>query len=127
MSDSTLTFKAGARTFVEMEDDFKGLATPGHLLQQYAHLKQEALWGGNLHSLVESSLELITEMVNQCQDPSQLKIDMVYVWMGDELCGRGGVFIDPQEPFNDKLGQRDSQLKASGPKSLRGCAGRLVV
>ena len=36
--------------------------------------------------------------------------------MGDELCGRGGVFIDPQEPPNDKLGQRDSQLKASGPK-----------
>ena len=110
MSDSTLIFKAGARTFVEMEDDFKGLATPGHLLQQYARLKQEALWGGNLHSLVEASLELITDTVNQSQDPSQLEIDMVFVWMGNELCGRRGVFIDPGTP--------QWQIEQIGPEGL---------
>eukprot|EP00439_Symbiodinium_sp_Y106_P006973 s4624_g1.t1 len=81
-----------------MEDDFKGLATPGNILHQYAHVKQKAIWGGNLRSLVETSLELITDTVNQSQDPSQLEIDMVFVWMGNELCGRRGVFIDPGEP-----------------------------
>ena len=46
-----LIFKAGARTFVEMEDDFKGLATPGNILCQYAHVKQKAIWGGGPEGL----------------------------------------------------------------------------
>ena len=37
VSDSTLIFKAGARTFVEVTGDFEALQKPGHL-QQYAHL-----------------------------------------------------------------------------------------
>ena len=49
--------------------------------------------GGNLHSLVESSLELITEMVNPCQDPPQLEIDMVYVMSGWAMsCAAGRAF-----------------------------------
>ena len=110
VSDPTLIFKAGARTFVEMEDDFKGLATPGNILHQYAHVKQKAIWGGNLRSLVETSLELITDTVNQSQDPSQLEIDMVFVWMGNELCGRRGVFIDPGTP--------QWQIEQIGPEGL---------
>ena len=61
-------------------------------------MKQKGIWGGNLHSLVEASLELITEMVNQCEDPGSLEVDLVYIWMGSELCGRRGVFIDPGTP-----------------------------
>ena len=81
-----------------MAGDFKSLTEPGHILQSYTHMKQKAIWGGNLHSLVEASLEMITEMVNQCKDPGSLEIDLVCVWMGNELCGRCGVFIDPGTP-----------------------------
>ena len=80
MSDSTLIFKAGARTFVEMAGDFEALQKPGHVLQQYVHLRQKAIWGGNLHSIVEAVLEAITDIVNKAKDPSSLEI--VSQWSG---------------------------------------------
>ena len=99
VSDSTLMFKAGARTFVvEMAGDFEALQKPGHVLQQYVHLRQKAIWGGNLHSIVEAVLEAITDIVNKAKDPSCLEIDITVVWMGNELCGRRGVFLDPGTP-----------------------------
>ena len=36
--------------------------------------------------------------VNKANDPSCLEIDIVVVWMGNELCGRRGVFLDPGTP-----------------------------
>ena len=98
MSDSTLIFKAGARTFVEMAGDFEALQKPGHVLQQYTHLRQKAIWGGNLHSIVEAVLEAVADIVNSARDPSCLEIDVTVVWMGNELCGRRGVFLDPGMP-----------------------------
>ena len=67
----------------------RGWLLPGTFLQQYVRVKQKVIRGGNLHSLVEASLELTTETVH---------LDMVFVWMGNELCGRRGVFIDPGTP-----------------------------
>ena len=67
VSDSTLTYKAGARTFVEMAGDFEALQKPGHVLQQYVHLRQKAIWGGNLHSIVEAVLEAIADIVNKAR------------------------------------------------------------
>ena len=98
VSDSTLIFKAGARTFVEMAGDFEALQKPGHLLQQYTHLRQKAIWGGNLHSIVEAVLEAMADIVSAAKDPSCLEIDVTVVWMGNELCGRRGVFLDPGTP-----------------------------
>ena len=98
MSDSTLIFKAGARTFVEMTGDFEELQKPNHVLQQYTHLRQKEIWGGNLHSIVEAVLEAVTDIVNSARDPSCLEIDVTVVWMGNELCGRRGVFLDPGMP-----------------------------
>ena len=62
------------------------------------HLRQKAIWGGNLHAIVEAVLEAITDIVNKAADPSCLEIDVVVVWMGNELCGRRGVFLDPGTP-----------------------------
>eukprot|EP00439_Symbiodinium_sp_Y106_P079951 s2062_g18.t1 len=74
------------------------LQKPGHIIQQYVHLRQKAIWGGNLHAIVEAVLEAITDIVNKAADPSCLEIDIVVVWMGNELCGRRGVFLDPGTP-----------------------------
>ena len=68
------------------------------MLQQYTHLRQKAIWGGNLHSIVEAVLEAVTDIVNSARDPSCLEIDVTVVWMGNELCGRRGVFLDPGMP-----------------------------
>ena len=58
-----------------MAGDFKALTEPGRILQSYTHMKPKAIWRGNFHSLVEASLEIITEMVNQSEDPGSLEID----------------------------------------------------
>eukprot|EP00439_Symbiodinium_sp_Y106_P068143 s2158_g11.t1 len=81
-----------------MAGDFEELQKPNHVLQQYTHLRQKAIWGGNLHSIVEAVLEAVTDIVNSARDPSCLEIDIIVVWMGNELCGRRGVFLDPGMP-----------------------------
>ena len=81
-----------------MAGDFEALQKPWHLLQQYAHLRQKAIWGGNLHSIVEAVLEAMADIVSAAKDPSCLEIDVTVVWMGNELCGRRGVFLDPGTP-----------------------------
>ena len=47
---------------------------------------------------MEAVLEAIADIVNAAKDPSCLEIDVTVVWMGNELCGRRGVFLDPGTP-----------------------------
>ena len=111
VSDSTTVFMAGKRTFCDLAPDFQELRTGNGILSHYQHLEYAPIWGAALPSIVDKVHELVGRMAQQSSRPQALAVDIIVVWMGNELVGRRGVFVDPNVP---KWNQTAENMQASG-------------
>ena len=111
VSDSTTVFMAGKRTFCDLAPDFQELRTGNGILSHYQHLEYAPIWGAALPSIVDKVHELVGHMAQQSSRPQALAVDIIVVWMGNELVGRRGVFVDPNVP---KWNQTAENMQASG-------------
>ena len=111
VSDSTTVFMAGKRTFCDLAPDFQELRTGNGILSHYQYLEYAPIWGAALPSIVDKVHELVGRIAQQSSRPQALAVDIIVVWMGNELVGRRGVFVDPNVP---KWNQTAENMQATG-------------
>ena len=111
VSDSTTVFMAGKRTFCDLAPDFKELRSGNGILSHYHYLEYAPIWGAALPSIVDKAHELVGAIAQQSSRPQALAVDIIIVWMGNELVGRRGVFVDPNVP---KWNQTAENMQATG-------------
>ena len=111
VSDSTTVFMAGKRTFCDLAPDFQELRTGNGILSHYQYLEYAPIWGAALPSIVDKVHELVGRIAQQSSRPQARAVDIIVVWMGNELVGRRGVFVDPNVP---KWNQTAENMQATG-------------
>ena len=94
VGDSTLYFKAGAKTASTIAEDLEAMTSMGAPLDHYATVRVLPIWGGTLRKIRDTVVETFDEMVAQLP-PEQQKQQVLVVWQGNELFGNYGVFIPP--------------------------------
>ncbi|OLQ04708.1 hypothetical protein AK812_SmicGene12191 [Symbiodinium microadriaticum] len=124
VSDSTTVFMAGKRTFCDLAPDIKEMRTGNGILSHYAHVEYCPIWGASLPPIVDKVHELVGKIIQESSRPQSLAVDVMIIWMGNELFGRRGVFVaslsSPSEenvkflqeayPF-DRYGERVYRMK----------------
>ena len=101
VSDSTTVFMAGKRTFCDRAPDIKEMRTGNGILSHYAHVEYCPIWGASLPPIVDKVHSR----------PQSLAVDVMIIWMGNELVGRRDVFVDPNVP---KWRQTAENMEATG-------------
>ena len=111
VSDSTTVFMAGKRTFCDLAPDIKEMRTGNGMLSHYAHVEYCPIWGASLPPIVDKVHELVGKIIQESSRPQSLAVDVMIIWMGNELVGRRGVFVDPNVP---KWRQTAENMEATG-------------
>ena len=111
MSDSTTVFMAGKRTFCDRAPDIKEMRTGNGILSHYAHVEYCPIWGASLPPILDKVHEIVGKIIQESSRPQSLAVNVMIIWMGNELVGRRGVFVDPNVP---KWRQTAENMEATG-------------
>ena len=115
-SDSFTVFQRSNRGWTDIAGDLEQLRVDG-TLSAYERVIYRPLWGKSLPHIVNEVTKAVQETIDEFSGAGQsqfLRIDIQAIWLGNELVGERGVFLEPTMPQ-----WREKQLPA-GYHAARG-------
>ena len=115
-SDSFTVFQRSNRGWTDLAGDLEQLRVDG-TLSAYERVIYRPLWGKSLPHIVHEITKAVQETIDEFSGAGQsqfLRIDIQAIWLGNELVGERGVFLEPTMPQ-----WREKQLPA-GYHAARG-------
>ena len=79
--------------------DFAAMRQGSGVLSLYSHMLCDPIWGASLRPIVDKVHELLGQMISMASRPQSLAVGVIMDWMGSELVGNRGVFVDPNTPM----------------------------
>ena len=115
-SDSFTVFQRSNRGWTDIAGDLEQLRVDG-TLTAYERVIYRPLWGKSLPHIVNEITKAVQATIDEFSGAGQsqfLRIDIQAIWLGNELVGERGVFLEPTMPQ-----WREKQLP-SGYHAARG-------
>ena len=78
--------------------DFAAMRQGSGILSLYSHAVRPHM-GGIATTHLDKVHELLGQMISMASRPQSLAVDVIMDWMGNELVGNRGVFVDPNTPM----------------------------
>ena len=99
-SDSFTVFQRSNRGWTDLAGDLEQLRTEG-TLTAYERIVYRPLWGKSLPRIVNEISNAVQSVIDEFSNSGQsqsLRIDIQAIWLGNELVGERGVFLEPSMP-----------------------------
>ena len=99
-SDSFTVFQKSNRGFTDLAGDLEALRADG-TLSAYEKIVYRPLWGKSLPHIVHQITNAVQALIDEYSGIGQsqyLRVDIQAIWLGNELVGERGVFLEPCMP-----------------------------
>ena len=99
-SDSFTVFQRSNRGWTDIAGDLEQLRVDG-TLSAYERVIYRPLWGKSLPRIVNEITKAVQATIDEFSNAGQsqfLRIDIQAIWLGNELVGERGVFLEPTMP-----------------------------